>query len=46
MQAKVPTALAALCNLAIDTHKHDKTKLGQTTYCFLAHHAHLSRLLF
>ena len=31
MQAKVPTALAVLCNLAIDTHKHDKTKLGQTT---------------
>ena len=43
-QAKVRAALIALDNLATDIHKHDKTKLGQTTECFLAHHANISML--
>ena len=37
-------ALIALDNLAKDIHKHDSMKLGQTTECFLAHHANISML--
>ena len=43
-QAKVRAALVALHDLAEDIHKHDKHKLGQTTECFLTHHAKVSML--
>ena len=43
-QAKVRTALVALHNLAEDIHKRDKYKLGQSTECFLSHHADVNML--
>ena len=43
-QAKVRAALVALHNLAKDIHKHDRHKLGQSTECFLVHHADINML--
>ena len=36
--------LVALCTLEENIHKHDRHKLGQSTECFLAHHADINML--